>query len=338
MRPGVRHQELEQLVLGAGQLDEAVAHAHAVPVAVEAELLVGHARRVAVQAAAPQEGAQPRLELAHVERLHEVVVGAGVEAVDAVGHGVARGQHQHRHAVARAAQAPAHLEAVDVRQPDVEHHRVRLAARDLGQRALAVLDRHGVVPAQHERAAQGVAKGAVVVDDQDAHPVHCGCRRGFLLRFLRRSYAAHTHGRESLGMRRQRRTTIIVVGGALAIASVGYGLGTQAGDGTAIADNATTEQDGSGAERGGAPPMPFDRGAPPGLSAAGGQARRRLDRAHARPARLPRPARGRPPRRVRREAREGARHLQRQGEERVRWASCPTARAGSRRSSRRARR
>ncbi|HEX6653393.1 MAG TPA: Clp protease N-terminal domain-containing protein [Thermoleophilaceae bacterium] len=67
-------------------------------------------------------------------------------------------------------------------------------------------------------------------------------------------------------MRRQRRTTIIVVGGALAIASVGYGLGTQAGDGTAIADNNTTEQDGSGAERGGAPPLPFERGAPPGLS------------------------------------------------------------------------
>lgn len=68
-------------------------------------------------------------------------------------------------------------------------------------------------------------------------------------------------------MRRQRRTTIIVVGGALAIASVGYGLGTQAGDGTAIADNTATEQDGSGAERGGAPPLPFERGAPPGLSA-----------------------------------------------------------------------
>ena len=68
-------------------------------------------------------------------------------------------------------------------------------------------------------------------------------------------------------MRRQRRTTIIVVGGALAIASVGYGLGTQAGDGTAIAHNAAAEQDGNGAERGGAPPLGFDRGAPPGLSA-----------------------------------------------------------------------
>jgi len=55
-------------------------------------------------------------------------------------------------------------------------------------------------------------------------------------------------------MRPQRRTTIIVVGGALAVASVGYGLGTQAGDGTAIADNASSEQDGG-----------FERGTPPGL-------------------------------------------------------------------------
>jgi transcriptional regulator with XRE-family HTH domain len=41
-------------------------------------------------------------------------------------------------------------------------------------------------------------------------------------------------------MRERRRTTIIVAGGALAIASVGYGLGTQADDGTAIADSAQT--------------------------------------------------------------------------------------------------
>jgi Clp amino terminal domain, pathogenicity island component len=67
-------------------------------------------------------------------------------------------------------------------------------------------------------------------------------------------------------MRRQRRTTIIVVGGALAIASVGYGLGTQAGDGTAIADNATTEQDGSAPERSGPPLLGFERCAPPGIS------------------------------------------------------------------------
>ena len=93
-----------------------------------------------------------------------------------------------------AAQAPAHLEAVDVRQPDVEHHGVRArSARSRRARCLAVLDRHGLVAAQHERAPQGVAQRAVVVDDQDAHPVHCGCRRGLLRRFLRRSYAAPTY-------------------------------------------------------------------------------------------------------------------------------------------------
>jgi hypothetical protein len=50
----------------------------------------------------------------------------------------------------------------------------------------------------------------------------------------------------------QRRTSIIVVGGALAVASVAYGLGTQAGDGTAVADNGQEGERGMGiAFRGG---------------------------------------------------------------------------------------
>jgi hypothetical protein len=65
-------------------------------------------------------------------------------------------------------------------------------------------------------------------------------------------------------MQRQRRTTVIVVGGALAIASVGYGLGTQSGDGTAIADNAAdTSTD--RADRFGGPG--FERRVPPGFAA-----------------------------------------------------------------------
>ena len=63
----------------------------------------------------------------------------------------------------------------------------------------------------------------------------------------------------------RRRTSIIVVGGALAIASVGYGLGTQAGDGNAIADSMS--QDGGSQERHLGPGVAFERGAPPGFSA-----------------------------------------------------------------------
>ena len=59
-------------------------------------------------------------------------------------------------------------------------------------------------------------------------------------------------------MQRNRRTSIIVVGGALAIASIGYGLGTQADDGTAVA--------GAGSDRGAARGHAFEHGPPPGFS------------------------------------------------------------------------
>jgi Clp amino terminal domain, pathogenicity island component len=51
----------------------------------------------------------------------------------------------------------------------------------------------------------------------------------------------------------QRKTSIIVVGGALAVASAAYGLGTQAGDGTAVADNRNGERGGRIAFAGGPP-------------------------------------------------------------------------------------
>ena len=103
--------------------------------------------------AAPEQCAQPRLQLAHVERLDEVVVGAGVQAVDPVADRVARGEHEDRHAVAGRAQPPRHLEAVDVRQADVEHHGVRRGRRHLGQRVLAVAG----LRASRSRRARGCA-------------------------------------------------------------------------------------------------------------------------------------------------------------------------------------
>jgi transcriptional regulator with XRE-family HTH domain len=64
-------------------------------------------------------------------------------------------------------------------------------------------------------------------------------------------------------MRTRRRSTIIVVGGALAVASVGYGLGTQADDGTAVArsDQTSGQRGGNGG-----PPRFFGGGQPPGFA------------------------------------------------------------------------
>jgi transcriptional regulator with XRE-family HTH domain len=62
-------------------------------------------------------------------------------------------------------------------------------------------------------------------------------------------------------MHTSRRTTVIVVGGALAVASVGYGLGTQADDGTAVAGG---EQSSEARSRLG-PPAFGERCRPPGF-------------------------------------------------------------------------
>jgi transcriptional regulator with XRE-family HTH domain len=65
-------------------------------------------------------------------------------------------------------------------------------------------------------------------------------------------------------MTTRRRSTIIVVGGALAVASVGYGLGTQADDGTAVAGSGQTTSE---ENRRGGPPAFLGGGQPPGFQA-----------------------------------------------------------------------
>ncbi len=138
--------------------------------AVERDVGEPQQRRVAV-GAAPQQRAHAREQLVEVERLHDVVVRAGVEPGDPVGDGLTRGQHQHGRAVAARAQPPAHLEPVDIGHQDVEQHQVGRRLRQCRQGGPAAFGLGDVVAGKRERAAQGVAHGTLIVDDQDLHPV-----------------------------------------------------------------------------------------------------------------------------------------------------------------------
>jgi hypothetical protein len=78
-------------------------------------------------ATAAQDGADARQQLARLEGLGQVVVGAELQADDPVHRVALGGEHQHRHlaGVARQrAHAAAHFQAVDVRQHQVQHHQV----------------------------------------------------------------------------------------------------------------------------------------------------------------------------------------------------------------------
>ena len=80
------------------------------------------APRSSSRSTAPQVRADPGQQLGEAKRLDQIVVAAGVQPGDDVELVVARRQDQDRQVRARGAQPPADLQAVDVRQAEVEDH------------------------------------------------------------------------------------------------------------------------------------------------------------------------------------------------------------------------
>src|SRR4051794_16446230 len=162
----VAHQVLQQLELALGELDVAIATADLVGVGVELEV-AGDQRRRAPRRAPPQQRAQAGQQLLALEGLDEVVVGARVEALDARLDRVARGEHEDRHVVGRA-QPARDLDAVELRQPEVEDHEVGVVGGGLVERRLAVAGDAHVVAVQAQGALEDLGDLVVVLDDE--HP------------------------------------------------------------------------------------------------------------------------------------------------------------------------
>ena len=117
---------------------------------------------------AAQQRAQPGEQLLEGEGLGEVVVGPGVEALDPVADGVAGGEHEDGYVVPGGPQRARRLDPVESRHHHVHHDHVRVAGPEDGERLGAVGGQRDVVPVELQRAAQRVAHGAVVVDDEHA--------------------------------------------------------------------------------------------------------------------------------------------------------------------------
>ena len=92
--PGVLQQCLEQRLLAAGQVDRLPGQGRLAAAGVVTQRAVfDHVHRPPGHP--PQQGVQASSQLAQVERLEQVVVGAGLQAVHPVGDGIAGGEHQH---------------------------------------------------------------------------------------------------------------------------------------------------------------------------------------------------------------------------------------------------
>lgn len=73
-----------------------------------------------------QRHADPCEQLLNRKRLGQVIVGAGIEPSHLVHHGIARGDHNHRHILVLA-DAPQHFHTVELRQQYVEQNQIVVA-------------------------------------------------------------------------------------------------------------------------------------------------------------------------------------------------------------------
>src|SRR3954447_23489558 len=133
---------------------------------------IGSAGRPPPRADAPQDGVDPRDELARRERLDDVVVGAEAQADDAVGLLALGGEQDDRRravvlALAALAQPAHHLEAVDAGQHEIEHDEVGPLLGGELERPLAVARDERRVARVLEVARHEVGDGPLVVDDED---------------------------------------------------------------------------------------------------------------------------------------------------------------------------
>ena len=174
---GVPNQVRQQVALHLRQLVLAIAGVQLQRVQVQRVAAERQqARRVrlprlfARPAAAPQQPAHARQQDGQLERLRQVVVGAGLEAFQHVFGPPPRGQHQHRHELAGLAQRPHHAEAVAPGQHHVENHRGvgRAVAEQPRQRVVAVTVHVHLVSISFEIEAQPLRDVIFVFDDEDA--------------------------------------------------------------------------------------------------------------------------------------------------------------------------
>ena len=85
--------------------------------------------RIAAPRRTAQHRAHARRHLVEIERLDDVIVGAGIEPLDAISHVVARGDDDDRRRIAPPAQLAQHLEAVASGKTEIEQHEIEASVR-----------------------------------------------------------------------------------------------------------------------------------------------------------------------------------------------------------------
>src|SRR5262245_45161220 len=162
-------QYRQETGLGGGEVNNGVAAEQFAAREVETKIAkADFTRRRRRAGPALQDIADAQDELARLERLDEVIIGAVLEAVDPILGLSHRRQQQDRHAHPRIlAQRAGQREAALARHHDIEHNEIEGKARELGARLGRVRGAGHAEAAVREVAAQQLAQPQIVIDNEE---------------------------------------------------------------------------------------------------------------------------------------------------------------------------
>ena len=115
------------------------------------------------------QGAQPRQHFLDVERLGDIVVGAGIDARNLVAPAVAGGEDQHRHLAPGTAPSLENGQPVHLRQADVEDDRVVGLGIAEEMALLAIAGRIDGIAGIGQRCDELAIELGIVFNDENAH-------------------------------------------------------------------------------------------------------------------------------------------------------------------------
>src|SRR5947209_8017889 len=162
------HQQLEDVEFGGREVEQLAIHGDVPASRVQRQGSAVH-HRGADPARTPLQRAHSGDELPEIEGLDEVVVGARVQALDAVGRGIASGQHQDGGGPVVAPCPGCDLDPGDTGHAPVEDGDVVLVELQLLDGVIAAIDRVDQVTRILETLDQDLTQAVIVLGHQDAH-------------------------------------------------------------------------------------------------------------------------------------------------------------------------
>jgi hypothetical protein len=164
----VQHEFVQQIELPRLQLDRLRPKLHGACGRIETQRTDCEYRRGLASRATDQR-AQACGEFVEIDGLLDLVVGAGIEAPDAVIDRIPRRQDEHRRSHPPRALARDQRQAVDARQPEIDDSGREGGTAERELRGDAVADPVDVESTLAQPGLQRIAEQRIVFDDEDAH-------------------------------------------------------------------------------------------------------------------------------------------------------------------------